>query len=91
MLKIREDLEGVVIITTGPGATITLAAGDKVPRGITVGDHLTSSAVVETPEADAAEPETDNVAPEPQTEPETPTDTGEAGPYAAAPKARGRK
>lgn len=42
MANIRSDLEGVVIVhdRDGLGAATVLYAGDKVPRGITVGDHL---------------------------------------------------
>lgn len=42
MASIRDDLEGVVLVQTrdGLGEPITLRAGDKVPRGVTVGDHL---------------------------------------------------
>lgn len=38
---IREDLEGVVYVRRGDfGTPVALRAGDKVPSGVTVGDHL---------------------------------------------------
>jgi hypothetical protein len=39
MSKIRDDLEGVIIVTTEAGPFI-LRAGDEVPEGVTVGDHV---------------------------------------------------
>ncbi|MGW8565661.1 Rho termination factor N-terminal domain-containing protein [Isoptericola sp. NPDC055881] len=39
--KIRDDLDGVVYAYDEGGATVRLAAGDEVPTGVTVGDHLT--------------------------------------------------
>ena len=41
MQTIREDLVGVVLVATENGAPIMLKAGDEVPEGVTVGDHLT--------------------------------------------------
>lgn len=35
-MKIRADLEGVVHV-----GDVVLAAGDTIPAGVTVGDHLT--------------------------------------------------
>lgn len=42
MAKIRSDLEGVVHAYTADGSPLghTLAAGDDVPNGVVVGDHL---------------------------------------------------
>ena len=42
-MRIREDLEGVVIAYTEDG-TVTLSAGDEIPDGVAVGDHLTEAA-----------------------------------------------
>ena len=39
MSKIREDLEGVVVIGTG-GDPIVLHPGDDVPEGVELGDHV---------------------------------------------------
>lgn len=39
MSKIREDLEGVVVIGTG-GDPIILHPGDDVPEGVELGDHV---------------------------------------------------
>jgi hypothetical protein len=54
---IRDDLEGVVYITRNHGATapIMLRAGDVVPVGVTVGEHLVSGRV-HMPEATSAAP-----------------------------------
>lgn len=41
MAKIRDDLEGVVWFDVD-GKKVKLAAGDTVPEGIEVGDHLLS-------------------------------------------------
>lgn len=45
MPTIRDDLEGVVYITRDHGASapLVLRAGDKVPDGVTVGEHLLAS------------------------------------------------
>ena len=50
MPTIRDDLEGVVYIARNHGATapLVLRAGDAVPDGVTVGEHLLSGAVVKT-------------------------------------------
>ncbi|MGX9346636.1 hypothetical protein [Microbacterium sp. KNMS] len=39
MAKIRDDFEGITIVRVGTVDKI-LKAGDKVPKGVTVGDHL---------------------------------------------------
>ncbi|QMU19347.1 hypothetical protein [Gordonia rubripertincta] len=39
MAKIRDDLEGVVYV-----ANVVLKAGDTIPDGVEVGDHLTATA-----------------------------------------------
>ena len=41
MAKIRDDLEGVVWFDVD-GQKVKIAAGDTVPDGIEVGDHLLS-------------------------------------------------
>jgi hypothetical protein len=40
MAKIRKDLEGVVVAAGAYGEAVILRAGDKVPDGIEVGDHV---------------------------------------------------
>ena len=40
-MKIRSDLEGVVYVHTAGGGVACLSAGDTVPDGVEVGDHLT--------------------------------------------------
>jgi hypothetical protein len=42
-MKIRDDLEGVVHVRT-LGGVVVLKAGDTVPDGVEVGDHLTGKA-----------------------------------------------
>lgn len=39
-MKIRDDLEGVVYLTTEEGVVV-LKAGDTLPSGAEVGEHLT--------------------------------------------------
>ena len=52
-MKIRDDLEGVVHVRT-PGGVVVLSAGDTVPDGAEVGDHLTKSAPAEKDSDDDA-------------------------------------
>ena len=40
MAKIREDIEGVVVAVGATGEPVILRAGDDVPDGVTVGDHV---------------------------------------------------
>ena len=40
MAKIRADLVGVTVVALPDSRTIVLAAGDDIPEGITVGNHL---------------------------------------------------
>lgn len=40
-MRIRSDLQGVVYVPVG-GDVVCLAAGDEVPDGAVVGEHLTS-------------------------------------------------
>lgn len=40
MAKIRKDLVGVALAVSAVGEPIILRAGDKVPDGVEVGDHL---------------------------------------------------
>jgi hypothetical protein len=39
-MKIRDDLEGVVYVHT-EGGVVVLKAGDTIPAGVEVGEHLT--------------------------------------------------
>lgn len=39
MAKIRDDFEGVTFVRTADG-DVVLKAGDKIPKGVVVGDHL---------------------------------------------------
>ena len=68
-MKIRKDLVGVVFVATENGSPIMLKAGDEVPEGVTVGDHLT----VDEPTTDTdddgqddGKPDTDDGKPEPK-------------------------
>lgn len=56
MVKIRDDLEGVVYPYTSDGITlgIALRAGDDVPAGVVVGEHLLAAGATEEPESDGA-------------------------------------
>lgn len=49
--RIRADLDGVVIVRDASEQLVTLAAGDDVPDGVTVGAHVLE------PEAEQSEPE----------------------------------
>lgn len=49
MAKIRDDLFGVVIAFDHRGGVYTLAAGDDVPEGVTVGAHALADAQEEKP------------------------------------------
>lgn len=40
--KIRDDLEGVTFVYVN-GQAVSLRAGDRIPAGATVGEHLTAS------------------------------------------------
>jgi len=44
MAKIRDDLSGVVLAFNQRGGVFTLAAGDDVPDGVTVGAHVLADA-----------------------------------------------
>lgn len=58
MAKIRDDFEGVTFIFTPDGVALPpLAAGDEIPDGVTVGDHLLASAESAAPEPVAQVPE----------------------------------
>ncbi|CQD15734.1 hypothetical protein BN970_03309 [Mycolicibacterium conceptionense] len=52
-MKIRSDLEGVVYVHTAGGGVACLKAGDTVPDGVEVGDHLTEK-TTESKESDGA-------------------------------------
>ena len=43
-MKIRDDLDGVVYVHLSGGGVACLTAGDTVPDGVTVGDHLIAKA-----------------------------------------------
>ncbi len=53
-MRIRSDLEGVVY-AHGREGVVTLAAGDTVPDGVEVGEHLTGAAKSEPDSATAPE------------------------------------
>lgn len=52
-MKIRDDLEGVVHLHV-EGSVVVLKAGDTVPDGVEVGEHLTKSAPAEKDDDDDA-------------------------------------
>lgn len=39
-MKIRGDLDGVVYVHAAGGGLVVLSAGDTVPDGVQVGEHL---------------------------------------------------
>ena len=40
MAKVRDDFEGVVTAYDEGGQPVVLAAGDDIPAGVEVGDHV---------------------------------------------------
>lgn len=58
MAKIRDDLVGVVDAgnVTGDGR-LSLRAGDEVPEGVVVGDHVLAQDAPAKPAGDEQEPE----------------------------------
>lgn len=86
-MKIRADLVGVVEISDGVGNSTILRAGDEVPEGITLGDHLFTDESDVPDEPDAADAREE---PEESESVESPGD-GEpvaTGPYAKTTRAR---
>lgn len=67
-MRIRQDLEGVVYVHAG-GDVVCLAAGDVVPEGAVVGEHLVGEAS-ETEEPAAAPGPEETEAEETETEAE---------------------
>lgn len=76
MAHIRADLEGVVVIQSrnGLGRPVVLKAGDKIPRGVTVGEHLVAASGSSRP-----------LAPRPKVNPEKPEDPAPAPPVTPEP------
>lgn len=67
--RIRADLDGVVIVRDASEQLVTLAAGDDVPDGVTVGAHalepdVESEGTEEPEDAEAPEEPEDAEAPE---------------------------
>lgn len=57
MASIRDDLEGVVTAYDEGGVLVVLAAGDEVPDGVQVGDHVLADGASKSPaKADADGP-----------------------------------
>ncbi|GGO59113.1 hypothetical protein GCM10010910_01310 [Microbacterium nanhaiense] len=48
MTKIRDDFNGITILRTDGGLDVILRAGDTVPDGLSVGEHLIAKQAVET-------------------------------------------
>ena len=66
-MKIRKDLVGVVFVATENGSPIMLKAGDEVPEGVTVGDHLTvDDEPITTPDDDGGQDDADKPEPKPK-------------------------
>ena len=53
MSRIRSDLVGVVTVRDASAQLVTLSAGDEVPEGVVVGDHLTEPAEPAEPAGNA--------------------------------------
>ena len=67
-MKIRKDLVGVVCVAAQDnGSPIMLKAGDEVPEGVTVGDHLTvDDEPITTPDDDGGQDDADKPEPKPK-------------------------
>lgn len=80
--KIRKDLVGVVHAYNDAYDSVVLAAGDKVPDGFFVGEHLLKAAKDETEPTEPVTPTTPVTPNEPVTpaEPVTPTPSTDAPP-----------
>lgn len=74
MAKIRADLVGVTYAHQPDGAWIVLSAGDDVPSGITVGDHLIDDQVGTAAPSESAVP-----SPAPTSGDDVPKPRGNAG------------
>lgn len=62
MSKIRDDFEGVVMAYDEGGLPVALVAGDDIPAGVEVGDHVLADAGAKKAPAKktAAKPSDDN-------------------------------
>ena len=55
-MKIRNDLVGAVVVASETGTPLILKAGDEVPEGVTVGDHVTvDDEPITTPDDDGGQ------------------------------------
>ena len=59
MATIREDLVGVVTAYDAAGVSVVLVAGDDVPEGVVVGDHLLAGAESKEPKDEPGTPPVD--------------------------------
>ncbi|CAM4134752.1 hypothetical protein NONI108955_10985 [Nocardia ninae] len=82
-MKIRGDLIGVVLVQTDAGL-LTLAAGDVVPDGVSVGNHVLADQVTEPAPVDA-EPIADDLVPASELDPRPISES-----VAPQPRRRGR-
>ena len=76
MASVREDLEGVVTAYDAAGVPVTLSAGDDIPEGVEVGEHVLADG--EQVEEVKDEGDADKVPTEPVTEVDTTQDEGDA-------------
>ena len=54
MASVRDDLEGVVTAYDAAGVAVTLSAGDDIPEGVEVGEHVLGDGKAKAPAKKAA-------------------------------------
>lgn len=89
-MRIRSDLVGVVYVQTS-GGVVCLEAGDTVPDGVDVGEHLTSEAEEPTEQPEPEQPEPEQPEQPEQPEAEEPDKAPEAEETENAGRRRGRR
>ena len=100
MGSIRSDLVGMVFIPTDGGDVLRLAAGDVIPEGVVVGEHLIEPDDTTEAEVDVKDSDDGGTGDGEPVQPSEPDDTTEAPealasevviPDVAAPKRRTQK
>lgn len=54
MASVRDDLDGVVTAYDAAGVPVTLSAGDDIPEGVEVGEHVLAGPKAKAPAKKAA-------------------------------------
>lgn len=54
MASVRDDIEGVVTAYDAAGVPVTLSAGDDIPEGVEVGEHVLADSKTKAPAKKAA-------------------------------------